>query len=64
MPANGLLRLLLHCCSERAEITAGHGKVKKELQDMAEAMKVGRAVGGGHIQAKLACPISNRPEIL
>lgn len=27
-------------CSERADITSSHAKAKKELQDMAEAMKV------------------------
>jgi hypothetical protein len=27
-------------CSERADITGSHSKAKKELQDMAEAMKV------------------------
>jgi hypothetical protein len=27
-------------CSERADVTGSHSKAKKELQDMAEAMKV------------------------
>lgn len=49
-----VLRLsLLPACSERADISSSHAKAKKELQDMAEAMKVcgcvcvGRGAGVG-----------------
>lgn len=34
---------LLVPCSERAETTSSHAKAKKELLDMAEAMKVRRS---------------------
>lgn len=33
-------RVCLSTCSERGSISSSHGKAKKELQDMAEAMKV------------------------
>lgn len=32
--------MLVSTCSERGSISSSHGKAKKELQDMAEAMKV------------------------
>lgn len=34
------MSVCLVLCSERADITGSHAKSKKELQDMAEAMKV------------------------